>query len=363
MTPRLEPCTFAALPGWPGDDPRPVVLAMRRCAEHVIHVKRYRTGSLGLASEDLLPSLRASLETDPQSPEAARSFFEAWFRPFRIAAEGFVTGYYEPELRVCDKPGSRYRFPIYRRPDDLVDLDETNRPAEIDPGFAFGRRTGAGISEYADREAIETGALEGRGLEIAYAESRVDLFFVHIQGAARLIYPDGRTARITYAAKTGHPFTPIGRILIDRGELARDAVTMDAIRQWLADHPAEADRLMRRNRSFIFFREAPVDDPSDGPVAAAKVPLTAGRSLAVDRLIHTFATPLFVSAPALTHLDEGEPFRRLMLAQDTGSAIVGPARGDIFVGSGEAAGRHAGSIRHAADFFVLLPRTAAERFI
>ena len=189
----------------------------------------------------------------------------------------------------------------------------------------------------------------------------MDLFFVHIQGAARLVYDDGRRSRITYAAKTGHAFTPIGRILVERGEIDRAAVTMDTIRAWLAEHPGEADALLWQNRSFIFFREAPVGDPELGPIAAAKVPLSAGRSLAVDRLLHTFGTPVFVSAPTLTHLDGGAPFARLMLAQDTGSAIVGAARGDIFTGSGPAAGALAGSVKHAADFFLLLPLAAADR--
>ena len=125
----------------------------------------------------------------------------------------------------------------------------------MDPYFAFGRHDGGGIREYPDRREIELGALEGRGLEIAFAESRMDLFFVHIQGAARLHYQDGQRSRITYAAKTGHRFTPIGRILVERGEIPREAVTMDTIREWLAAHPGQLDELLWQNRSFIFFRE------------------------------------------------------------------------------------------------------------
>lgn len=366
MSPMLEPVAFADLPRWMVDDPGEVIRAMARCAERVIHVKPYRTGGLGIEVADLLPALQdARNQTAGLSAGQARAFFEGRFRPFRIRPQGsrhgFVTGYYEPDLSVSRVRDRRFRYAIYRRPADLIDVDEGNRPAGMDGYLAFGRSGDEGITEYFDRGEIERGALEGRGLELAFAESKVDLFFVHIQGAARLVHPDGRRSRITYAAKTGHRFTPIGRILIERGEIAPETVTMDTIRAWLAAHPDRVDELLWRNRSFIFFREAPVSDPSLGPIAAAKVPLSSGRSLAVDRLIHTFGTPIYVSAPSLVHLDQGTPFARLMLAQDTGSAIVGASRGDIFTGSGEAAGKLAGSVRHAADFFVLLPLSAADR--
>lgn len=367
MRPALQPVGFDDLPGWSEDDPADVIRAMARCAEHVIHVKQYRPGSLGVTAEDLLPALRDALSGAPCEVAEARHFFQERFRPFRISAaedgRGFVTGYYEPEIAVSRQADAHFRYPIYHRPDDLVDLDDGNRPASMDPYFAFARRAGGELVEYFDRRAIETGALSGRGLEIAYCDSKVDLFFVHIQGAARLAFPDGSRGRITYAAKTGHRFTPIGRLLVESGEIAREAVTMASIRDWLARHPMAADELMWQNRSFIFFREVAVGDEGLGPVAAAKVQLSPGRSLAVDRLVHTFGTPFYVSAPRLTHLDDGASFARLMLAQDTGSAIVGPARGDIFTGSGAAAGDLAGSIRHDADFFVLIPTSAAARYV
>ncbi len=167
---------------------------------------------------------------------------------------------------------------------------------------------------------------------------------------------DGRLRRITYAAKTGHRFTGIGKILLDSGEIAPENMSMRSIRVWLADHPERARALMWNNRSYIFFREAEVEDESLGPIAAAKVPLTGGRSLAVDRLLHTFGTPFYIHAPDLKAFG-GDHFARLMIAQDTGSAIVGPARGDLFAGSGNAAGEIAGGIRHKADFYALVPRS------
>ena len=252
-------------------------------------------------------------------------------------------------------------MPLLSRPADLVDIDD-RQPARrawtpISPSAAA---TDAGIVEYFDRAAIEQGALAGRGLEIAWLDDKVDVFFIHVQGAARLRMTDGTLRRVTYAAKTGQRFTGPGSILAELGEipLGRRDHAVDP-RAGSGDNPGRIDEILWQNRSFIFFREAPVDDPALGPIAAAKVPLTPGRSIAVDRLLHTFGTPFYIDAPSLTAFD-GKPFRRLMIAQDTGSAITGPARGDLFAGSGDAAGEIAGVVRSAADFYALVPRALAE---
>lgn len=364
---RLKRLDYATLPGWNGDDPRSLFPAMRDCLAHIRSVKPYRTGSLGLTSEDLVPVLEAAVDADLSTAETARAFFEARFIPFEISPAdkpaGFVTAFYEPEVDVAASPDGTYRYPFYRRPDELVDIDDTNRPAALDPSYAFALRNPDGsLSAFADRRAIDLGHLDGRGLEIAWARSKADVFFSHVQGAARLVFPDGSMRRITYSAKAGHPFSPIGRLLLDRGEIAPEAISMQAIRAWLAANPDRADEVYWHNRSYIFFRESDLADPSLGPIAAAKVPLVPGRSLAVDRLIHTFAYPFFIHAPTLRHLDEGRPFARLMLALDTGTAIVGPARGDIFTGWGPEAGEQAGTVRNDARFHILIPKNAAERF-
>ncbi|MGE6742465.1 murein transglycosylase A [Allorhizobium pseudoryzae] len=362
----LRRMDFSELRGWGIDDPRPLFAVMRLCLEHIRQNKPYRTGSLGLTAADLLPLLSAAIEAAPADAAAARAFFEAQTVPFLIERtsnqKGFVTAFYEPEVEVSDKPDSGYRYPFYRRPADLVDLDDANRPQDMDASYVFGRNHHGQISPYFDRRMIDEGCLDGQGLEIAWAKSKIDVFFAHVQGAARLRYPDGRLGRITYAAKAGHPFSAIGKLLIDRGEIDPARISMQSIRAWLAENPAKVDDVLWRNRSYIFFREAAVDDPSLGPIAAAKVPLVAGRSLAVDRLIHTFGFPFFIRSETLTHLDEGRPFARLMMALDTGSAIVGPARGDIFTGSGDEAGELAGTVRNSADFHILIPKAAAPRF-
>ena len=355
---------FSSLPGWVDDRKAAAFAAFRRSAVHATRNKTYRAGSLGLSHSDFAPAYEAALarsdsESGYPSENEARSFFETWFRPVEIRSEeadGLVTGYYEPEVMVSDAPESGYRYPFLRKPGSLIKVpDPDNPPAGIPRGHAFMIADGDGLKCCPDRQAIESGAFAGEGLEIAWAGSPVDVFFAHIQGCARLCYADGRVERITYAAKSGHPFTGIGGLLVERGEIPTDKVSMASIRQWLADNPARAEALMWENRSFIFFEKAAVENDRLGPVAAAKVPLEPGRSLAVDRRIYTFGTPIFVLAPGLPDFDEPRPFARLMIAQDTGTAIVGPVRGDLFAGCGSAAGDKAGSIKASARFIILAP--------
>lgn len=362
LSPCFEPLGFDDIPGWYDDNPSAAYQAFRRSAFQVL-TKPYRTGALGVDFAAFEPAYAEARSGEGLGEGQARAFFERYFLPARIAAEdggrGFVTGFYEPQVTASPIRTPDFTVPLLARPADLIDMDDGNRPAGFDPYFAFGRQVGDDILEYFDRQAIEQGALEAQNLAIAWLAEKVDAFFIHVQGAARLRMPDGTLRRVTYAAKTGHRFTGPGRILADLGEIPLEKVTMQSIRAWFAANPERIDEILWQNRSYIFFREAAVADPALGPVAAAKVPLTPGRSVAVDRLLHTFGTPFFIHAPELTAFG-GRPFRRLMIAQDTGSAIVGPARGDLFAGSGDAAGAIAGVVRSRADFFTLIPRPLLE---
>lgn len=350
---------YGSLPGWNEDCPLDAFDAFCRSAFQVL-LKPYRTGSLGVASAAFDEACAAARSAPILDAAAARAFFEVHFAPARLRAEGggpgFVTGYYEPEVEASLVRTEKFGVPLLTRPADLVDIDDLNRPSGFDPYFAFGRRTASGIEEYPDRRAIESGALDGQVSAIAWLADKVDAFFIHVQGSARLELADGTTRRVTYSAKTGHRFTGAGRVLADLGEIPLANVTMQSIRAWFSVNPHRIDEILRQNRSYIFFRDAGIDDPALGPVGAAKVPLTPGRSIAVDRLLHTFGTPFYIDAPDLKVFD-GAPFRRLMIAQDTGSAIVGPARADLFAGSGAAAGEIAGVVRSEADVYALLPRT------
>ena len=360
LSPLLAAKTFADLPGWAGDDHLPAFEAFRRSAFHIL-TKPYRSGALGVAFGAFADAYAQAREAPPQDGAPARAFFERHFAPMLVRSEtgtGLVTGFYEPQVEASPVRTARFTVPLLSRPADLVDVDDANRPAGMDAYLAFARRTRDGLAEYFDRGAIERGALAGKGLEIAWLADKVDAFFIHVQGAARLVMTDGRLCRVTYAAKSGQRFTGPGKVLSEAGEIPLAAVTMQSIRAWFKAHPERVDEILWQNRSYIFFREAEVAQASLGPIAAAKVPLTPGRSMAVDRLLHTFGTPFHIDAPTLTAFD-GKPFRRLMIAQDTGSAITGPARGDLFAGSGDAAGEIAGVVRNAAEFYALVPRTLA----
>ncbi len=358
LSPLLQPVSFADLSGWESDDHRDAFAAFRRSAFHVLE-KPYHTGTLGIDCAAFVEAYEAARAVAEPNRSEARGFFERFFTPVRVTNEGdvpgLVTGFYEPEAEASPMRTQNFAVPLLSRPVDLIDIDEKNRPTGMDPYLAFGRAAPDGPVEYFDRGAIERGALAGRGLEIAWLADKVDAFFIHVQGAARLSMTNGRRIRVTYAAKSGQRFTGPGKILAQLGEIPLEKVTMQSIRAWFRDHPDRVDEILWQNRSYIFFREAPVDDSALGPVAAAKVPLTPGRSVAVDRLLHTFGTPFYIHAPTLTAFG-GAGFRRLMIAQDTGSAIVGAARGDLFAGSGAVAGEIAGVVRHAADFYALVPR-------
>jgi membrane-bound lytic murein transglycosylase A len=355
---RIEPRDYDALADWRTDDHADAFRAFRRGAA-VLADHPPKTRGLGVDASLLGAILeRAGRLPEDISRDQARAFFEAEFAPIDVAPDkgaGFFTGYYEPILAGSRVRTRKFATPLLRPPADLVEFDPNSPPPGVDSALRFARKTVDGLKPYYDRSEIESGALDGQGLEIAFLADPVDAFFVHIQGAARIELDDGSALRVTYAAKSGHPYTPIGRVLIEIGALASGKATMAAIRDWLAANPEGAKEVMARNRSFIFFREAPVGDPKLGPVAAAKVPLTAGRSLAVDRLLQTFHAPVWVE----TTLPDGAAFRRLLIAQDTGSAIVGPARGDIFFGSGDAAGALAGAMAGKGRFTVLAPRGGA----
>ncbi|MGH6922279.1 MAG: murein transglycosylase A [Propylenella sp.] len=354
----LRAVAFSEILGWNEDAHADAFVTFCAGAQLIAETPPKSRG-LGIDGTALQRIARAALDFLPRDDRGAREFFERNFVPHCIEARGFVTGYYEPEVDASLVKTKRFGVPLYRRPDDLVDVSETERPAGWGPDMRFARRGEGGLTLYFDRAAIEDGALAGRGLELAWLEHPVDAFFIHVQGSARLRLSDGATLRIAFDGKSGHAYTSIGRLAVERGLLPRDAADKDSLEAWLKAHPEKGRALMRENRSFIFFR-ATGQSEAEGPLGAAGVPLTPGRSLAVDRMLHTFHTPVWVNAPELPDIEQaGRPFRRLMIAHDTGSAIIGRARGDIFVGSGAAAGSVAGRIRHDASMIVLVPAEAS----
>jgi membrane-bound lytic murein transglycosylase A len=218
----------------------------------------------------------------------------------------------------------------------------------------IGRRK---LVPYYDRAAIEDGAIAGRGLEICWLKSQTDLLFAQIQGSARVRLEDGSTIRINYDAHNGYPYTAVGRILIDRGIIPKEQMSMQKIREWMDQNPDGANELRRQNRSYVFFRQVELSD-RDEAVGAQGVPLTPGRSIAVDKALHVYGTPFFIEGQLpIESAQSKTPFRRLMVAQDTGSAITGPARADIYLGAGAEAGKVSGRFRHNMRFVILVPKS------
>lgn len=322
---------FADVAGWANDDIGAAIPAMLRSCERIGRLPPETAlgpaNLMGRAGDWRAPCAGAR-RVPARDPAAARRFFESEFRVFRAVnaagGDGFATGYYEAELKGARTPDARYRFPIYRPPADRAAYD---------------------------RAAIEAGALAGQGLEILWVDDARDAFFLHVQGSGRVAMNDGKTVRLGFAGRNGHAYTSIGRVLVERGLMAREDVTMKTIRDWIAAHPAEGAALMRENRSYIFFRE--IDGA--GPLGAEGVPLTPERSAAVDPAHLPFGLPLFVATR--DPLDPARPLARLAIAQDQGSAIKGPLRIDLFFGAGPKAEARAGALKHPAELFVLRPKS------
>lgn len=342
---RLTPVSFTDIEGWGGDD-------------HAAALAAFARGVAAPAAAALAALMtKAATVAATADGAKARTFFESAFDAFAVGPDGsagFFTGYYEPEVDGSLTETPVYRFALHRRPPDLVEIAPGSAP-DLDPALTFARKTAHGFAEHPDRGAITAGAIAGRGLELVWLADPADAFFIAIQGSAAIRLPDRSRLRVGYDGKTGHPYTAIGKVLVERGALAPEAATMQDIRAWLAAHPGEAGAVMAHNRSYVFFRAMPAAPGDPGPRGAAGVPLTPGRSLAVDHAFHAYHLPVWIE----TTLPDGSPFRRLMIAQDTGSAIVGPARGDIFFGSGDAAGEIAGRMRAGGRFIVFKPKGAS----
>lgn len=316
--------------------------------------------------EGLAAAFAAARARGPGASDAdAEAFFAAHFEPQVVSAgEAFFTGYYEPVVEGAGERSAAFAAPLLARPADLRSFG----PDEPRPGWAqqlAAARIGpdGALSPYPPRRAIEAAIEDGDAAfaPLVWLRDWVEVFLIHVQGSARVRLPDGRRLRLTYAGRNGHPYTSIGRILAEAGEIAPDAMSLERLKAWLRESgqaPGQPGRtLMQRNASYIFFDSAPETDDA-GPIGGAGVPLAALSSIAVDRTRWCYGLPFRIDAVLPWAGAEATPFRRLAIAQDTGSAIVGPARVDLFLGSGPEAGRLAGSIRHRGSLTVLMPRRA-----
>ncbi len=355
MRPRLESLDFEALAGWIDDDHPAAFCAFERSAR-AIAGGQTSPRPAQFAAPDLAANARAALCASVTAERDARRFFETRFRPFRIVPEnghGFLTGYYEPCVPASRVETEAFRWPILARPKDLVTFGLDPPPAGFPKDMSGARRLSDGsFVPYADRAQIEA----ERRDPIVWVRDAVEAFLIQVQGSAQIEFPDRSRARLAYDGRNGLPYTSIGKILIEAGEIAENDMSLASLKAWLRRDSARGLDVMRRNRSFVFFELVEDFDPDLGPVAGAGVPLTPLRSIAIDRTMWAYGLPFWIDAELPWEDETPRPFRRLMIAQDTGSAIVGAARADLFFGSGDAAGARAGAIRHPAEFVVLLPR-------
>jgi membrane-bound lytic murein transglycosylase A len=357
---QYQPLSWQAVAGWRNDDQLQAFRAFQTSCRAVVAGRKGANADKPLKDSLRAPCL-AARTVHVGGADDARRFFELHFVPLQLSklgdAEGFVTGYFEPIVEGSRAQSDVFSVPVYRRPSNLFvrgfRQSSENLPNRGHVFRKIGRRK---LVAFYDRGEIEEGALAGRKLEICWVKSQTDLLFMQIQGSARIRLEDGTVLRINYDAHNGHPYTPVGRVLIDRGIIPREEMSMQRIRQWIAENPDKETELRRQNKSYVFFREVTLSD-HDEPRGAQGVALKPGRSIAVDKALHVYGTPLFVDGRL--PIESPQPisvFQRLMIAQDTGSAIVGPARADIYFGAGAEAGRISGRLRHPARFVMLLPK-------
>lgn len=353
---------FDNLPGWNNDRHSQALAALLRSCARFLKLppdKNLGAKISGATVADIQPACRAAELVPANHDLAARAFFETWFQPWAVSnndqPEGLFTGYFEIELEGSVTRTETYNVPVYRKPPDHVTVDLGDFDPALSGRTVVGRVDGGKLKPYYTRGDIQNGVLSGKGIELVWLKDPLDAFMLHVQGSGRVVLADGRRARIGYAANNGLAYKSIGRELIDRGELEPHAASWPNIRAWMEAHPDKAADLLAVNRRYIFFGEI----AGEGPVGAQGVALTPGRSLAVDSRYIPLGLPLWLDTTMPG--ENGGPLRRLMLAQDTGSAIKGPVRGDFFWGTGDAALEQAGRMKSRGRYYLLLPKLLANR--
>lgn len=365
----FTPVPYSALPGW-GEDKFTDFLPVftRSCARLLAKDPETPLGPADSAGRfgkagDWAPACRKAAALAGENPDAQRirSFLEQEFTPFALSNHkqriGRFTGYYEPELRGSLQRHGDYREALLGPPKGLVSVNLGDFNPQWRGQRIAGRVTGGSLKPLQSRAEIMAGALDGENLQLLYTDDPVDAFFLHIQGSGRVRLDDGRVIRLGYAGQNGHPYLAIGKVLLERGALTRGNISMQSIRGWLAANPAARDGILAQNPSYVFFRILDGGDPALGPPGAAGVPLTPGRSLAADLDFYPLGVPLWLDAEAPD--GTGPRLQRLMVAQDTGGAIRGPVRGDVFWGFGAEAADKAGRMNSEGRMYLLLPRAVA----
>ena len=344
-TPTLQAVSWPEVAGWQTDNPSLALGAFLKSCTAL----RWRP--------QWQPSCQEAAAMKQASETEVRSFFERSFVPHQVSqsngsSDGLLTGYYVPDLKGSRTASSDYQYPLYQRPNDLLVIDLSDVYPDLGNYRLRGRVEENRVVPYWDRSAIDSDNQPLAGQELLWVADPVELFFLHIQGSGRILLDSGERVMVNYADQNGHPYRSIGKYLINQGAMTRDQMSMQNIRAWVRNNPDEVGNVLNQNPSYVFFRE--LDGDVQSPPGALGVPLTPGRSLAVDRRYIPLGAPVFVET---TWPNSDQTLQRLMMAQDTGGAIKGRIRGDFFWGMGDQAGEQAGRMKQSAKFWVLLPRT------
>ncbi|MES2129667.1 MAG: murein transglycosylase A [Pseudomonadota bacterium] len=343
-TPLFTPAAFADLPGWQQDDVAQAWPAfMASCA---VLAKR----------AEWAEPCQVARSVDQGDSAAVRSFFEAFFVPNLVRAAdgaetGLITGYYEPLLHGARQRGGAFQTPLYRVPDDLLAIELASVYPELKGMRLRGRLVGKKVVPYNSRAEIEQSNAAGK--ELLWVDDAVEAFFLEVQGSGRVELDTGETVRVAYADQNGYPYKSIGRWLVEKGELTVAQASAQGIKAWIVANPTRKQELFNANPSYVFFKEERLPDPSVGPKGALGVPLTPGRSVAIDAQLLPLGAPVFLST---TEANSEVPMQRLVMAQDTGGAIRGAVRADFFFGFGGAAADNAGRMKQRGTLWVLLPK-------
>lgn len=342
--PTLQVVAWQDLAGWQGDNPALALGAFLKSCSSL----RWRP--------QWQPACQDAVAMENATEDQVRAFFERNFVPHQVrnadgSTEGLLTGYYVPDLKGSRTASPEYPYPLYRRPDDLLTIDLSEVYPDLANYRLRGRLDGQRVIPYWERGDIDSQSRPLDGQELFWVSDPVELFFLHIQGSGRILLDDGGRVMVNYADQNGHPYKSIGKYLIDRGVMTRSQMSMQNIRAWVRSNPEEVGDLLNQNPSYVFFRA--LDGDVKSPPGALGVPLTPGRSLAVDRRYIPLGAPVFVDT---SWPNSDQPLQRLMMAQDTGGAIKGRIRGDFFWGMGDQAGSQAGRMKQSARFWVLLPK-------
>lgn len=374
----LTQSSFDDLPGWGGDDFIDMEQALRTSCERIM--KRAPDEQFGVLAEagtykDWQYICAELGKKDKWAGEELRYFFQAYFTPYMAAKIeqhakgnkptvvnpiGLFTGYYEASLKGSWVKTDTYSTPLYQRPTDLVMVQLGNFRDDLKGVRIAGRVLDGRLEPYESRAEIVAGAWPHNDSVLLWIDNPIDAFFVQIQGSGLVQMNSGETLRIGYAGQNGHPYTAIGKTLIERGALTRENVSMQTIREWLENNPSEAEALMNENKSYVFFRI--IEDGATGPIGAEGIPLTPRRSMAIDHSLISYGIPVWIDVEhPVTHL---QPIRKMMIAQDTGGAIRGPVRGDFFWGNGQSAEELAGRMKSSGRYWLLLPKkSVTQEFI